>query len=212
MVRCSSLTTIWPASLTFNVLTQTAHSSAGASRYYGEQFNYDLMFTAPARLPEAPPSLGRITSFQNSTFSPEIGPIPSYPSFIPYPPERDANAAVLNVPGPSTQSSHGARDPFGASVGVNANGLNPPPKKKAKTKGNNAMIICTHDGCVKDFATEALMKRHRKKCINPNLGHPCPFCGRTYSRKDAVSRHQKNRKRPCTAEHPKPRPEIQQDN
>ncbi|TFY71856.1 hypothetical protein EVG20_g1162 [Dentipellis fragilis] len=66
----------------------------------------------------------------------------------------------------------------------------PTPKKKVET----GVWPCKIDGCNKEFAREADLKRHQRTTKLHSLpGFACPQCEATFTRTDALRRHQKSR-------------------
>ncbi|KAA1478091.1 hypothetical protein DENSPDRAFT_845289 [Dentipellis sp. KUC8613] len=64
------------------------------------------------------------------------------------------------------------------------------PKKKVET----GVWPCKIDGCNKEFAREADLKRHQRTTKLHSLpGFACPQCEATFTRTDALRRHQKSR-------------------
>ncbi|KAH7886337.1 hypothetical protein F5I97DRAFT_1255370 [Phlebopus sp. FC_14] len=66
-----------------------------------------------------------------------------------------------------------------------------PPKKKVVESG---VWPCKMDGCNKQFAREADLKRHQRTTkLHSVPGFACPQCDATFTRTDALRRHQKSR-------------------
>ncbi|TFL06309.1 hypothetical protein BDV98DRAFT_145987 [Pterulicium gracile] len=72
-----------------------------------------------------------------------------------------------------------------------------PPKKKAASKkrsSNSSIWPCKMNGCNKQFAREADLKRHQRTTKSHSTpGFQCPQCEATFTRTDALRRHQKSR-------------------
>ncbi|TEB38530.1 hypothetical protein FA13DRAFT_1724484 [Coprinellus micaceus] len=63
-----------------------------------------------------------------------------------------------------------------------------------KKTGNAAVWPCTIDGCDKQFAREADLKRHQRTTKTHSMpSFACPQCHATFTRTDAQRRHQKSR-------------------
>ncbi|KAJ8594573.1 hypothetical protein M405DRAFT_475412 [Rhizopogon salebrosus TDB-379] len=66
-----------------------------------------------------------------------------------------------------------------------------PQKKKVTESG---VWPCGMDGCNKQFAREADLKRHQRTTkLHTVPGYACPQCDATFTRTDALRRHQKSR-------------------
>ncbi|KAF5332474.1 hypothetical protein D9611_005201 [Ephemerocybe angulata] len=64
----------------------------------------------------------------------------------------------------------------------------------AKKTGNATVWPCTIDGCDKQFAREADLKRHQRTTkLHSMPSYACPQCHATFTRTDAQRRHQKSR-------------------
>ncbi|THU96862.1 hypothetical protein K435DRAFT_858123 [Dendrothele bispora CBS 962.96] len=70
-------------------------------------------------------------------------------------------------------------------------------KKKAiekKKSGSSGVWPCKMNGCNKQFAREADLKRHQRTTkVHSMPGFACPQCDATFTRTDALRRHQKSR-------------------
>ncbi|KAI8980559.1 hypothetical protein BD414DRAFT_579436 [Trametes punicea] len=87
---------------------------------------------------------------------------------------------------------------------VRAQGKQTPEEKKdgkkkssngsAKKKPETGSWPCKMDGCKKVFAREADLKRHQRTTKTHSIpGFQCPQCDATFTRTDALRRHQKSR-------------------
>ncbi|KAF9058348.1 hypothetical protein BDP27DRAFT_1432999 [Rhodocollybia butyracea] len=67
-------------------------------------------------------------------------------------------------------------------------------KSAAKKSISTAVWPCQIDGCTKQFAREADLKRHQRTTkLHSMAGYSCPQCEATFTRTDALKRHQKSR-------------------
>ncbi|KAH9854433.1 hypothetical protein C2E23DRAFT_73364 [Lenzites betulinus] len=67
-------------------------------------------------------------------------------------------------------------------------------KKSSKKKPETGSWPCKIDGCNKVFAREADLKRHQRTTKTHSIpGFQCPQCDATFTRTDALRRHQKSR-------------------
>ncbi|KAE9386454.1 hypothetical protein BT96DRAFT_1026222 [Gymnopus androsaceus JB14] len=78
-------------------------------------------------------------------------------------------------------------------------------KKKAAAKKRNGIYPCGINGCTKQFAREADLKRHQKTAKqHAMVGFSCPQCEATFTRTDALRRHQKSRHSGVVFDHMEP--------
>lgn len=70
------------------------------------------------------------------------------------------------------------------------------PKRKTgqRKRHNTGVWPCKINGCNKEFAREADLKRHQRTTkVHSQPGFMCPQCEATFTRTDALKRHQKSR-------------------
>ncbi|KAI0756120.1 hypothetical protein C8Q80DRAFT_1277318 [Daedaleopsis nitida] len=68
------------------------------------------------------------------------------------------------------------------------------PSSSTKKKPDTGSWPCKMDGCTKVFAREADLKRHQRTTKTHSIpGFQCPQCDATFTRTDALRRHQKSR-------------------
>ncbi|KAI0714639.1 hypothetical protein C8Q76DRAFT_727544 [Earliella scabrosa] len=74
-----------------------------------------------------------------------------------------------------------------------------------KKKPDTGSWPCKMDGCKKVFAREADLKRHQRTTKTHSIpGFQCPQCDATFTRTDALRRHQKSRHNGVVIEPPEP--------
>ncbi|KAI9513091.1 hypothetical protein F5148DRAFT_1007187 [Russula earlei] len=67
-------------------------------------------------------------------------------------------------------------------------------KKSSSKKAETGIWPCNINGCNKEFAREADLKRHQRTTkLHSQPGFACPQCEATFTRTDALRRHQKSR-------------------
>ncbi|KAI0305042.1 hypothetical protein BC826DRAFT_30371 [Russula brevipes] len=67
-------------------------------------------------------------------------------------------------------------------------------KKSSSKKAETGIWPCKINGCNKEFAREADLKRHQRTAkLHSQPGVPCTQCESTFTRTDALRRHQKSR-------------------
>ncbi|KAH8998802.1 hypothetical protein EDB86DRAFT_2910153 [Lactarius hatsudake] len=67
-------------------------------------------------------------------------------------------------------------------------------KKSSSKKAETGIWPCKINGCNKEFAREADLKRHQRTTkLHSQPGFACPQCEATFTRTDALRRHQKSR-------------------
>ncbi len=66
------------------------------------------------------------------------------------------------------------------------------PKKKTKKKKNAETPQLHCDRCPETFTTQLTLGRHLSSVHMGITSQPCPVCGKSYSREDALKRHQRD--------------------
>ncbi|TFK81266.1 hypothetical protein K466DRAFT_344339 [Polyporus arcularius HHB13444] len=66
------------------------------------------------------------------------------------------------------------------------------PKKKTKKKKNAETPQLHCDRCPETFTTQLTLDRHLSSVHMGITSQPCPVCGKSYSREDALQRHQRD--------------------